>query len=467
MARLAIQRNKDADGKRNAFDPARELGKQFPAVRDFVVEVLALMELHRRDRRDIWYDSATGKSPEVWLRDTFSAINNGRHPEFSLPKRIEVVVPKPLLKASRLTVRMIDTKGIDRTAAREDIELHFDDPHTLPVLCCTFNSAPSAEARLLLERAREAGIRGLEDTAALLVLPRQGEALAMKDDATSTPVESPGEGYELKAEQVSLALEPLATPHLPVCFYNAYEDQPAALQQFLIERIVSARDRFRLRLKAAIEGAKLLLKNHGQERIQAVLRDASKTLQTWISINTSPPATQAHVQESLMAQLQIAYASTVRASVRREGEWSQFSYSHHIGYGARRVAVLALGKSVDDFTGHCKVLAATPDYVEAVGLIVQAERVLTTSYEELLRKVQLMAQTVFREALKADSNFWHACIAEWGQGPGYKVRVASHNREWFDNEARMRLEAELKALIVREWARTLQDVKDLLEPPLQ
>lgn len=55
-------------------------------------------------------------------------------------------------------------------------------------------------------------------------------------------------------------------------------------------------------------------------------------------------------------------------------------------------------------------------------------------------------------------------MAEWGQGPGYKTRVASHNRDWFDSEARQKLEAELKALIAREWLRTLQNVTELLEP---
>lgn len=464
MAGVAVQRAKGPDGKRTIIDPAKALAEQFPTQREFVVEVLSRMELHRRDRRDVWYDSASGKSPKVWLRDTFAAINNGRHPEFTLPKRIEVVVPEHLLNASDLTVRFIDTKGIDRTAAREDIEVHFDDPHTLAVLCSNFNNAPSAETRLLLERAKEGGIRSLEINASLLVLPRPSEALAMKDDATSTPVETADEGYELKEEQVSLALEPLGLQNLAVGFYNANEDPEARAQEFLVERLNYARDSFRSRIQNATNGARVLLKNRGEERIRAVLCDASESLRTWALMSASVPSVQAHVQESLLAQIQVAYASTVRAAIRREGEWTQLSYSYHIGYGAKRLAVLALAKGVEEFTGHCKILAATPRYAEAADLITQAERVLTASYEDLLRKVQLMGQSVFKDALKVDSAFWQACKAEWGQGPGYKTRVAGHNREWFDNEARHRLEDELKALIGREWARALQNVTELLEP---
>ncbi len=464
MAGLAVQRPKGADGKRTTIDPAKLLAEQFPGQREFVVEVLSRMELHRRDRRDIWYDTASGQSPKAWLREVFGAINNGRNSEFTLPKRIEVVVPDKLLDASELTVRFIDTKGIDRNAAREDIEIHFDDPHTLAVLCSGFNNAPAAEARLLLERAKDAGNRGLEVSAALMVLPRPSEALAMKDDATSTPVESTEEGYELKAEQVSLALEPLGLQSLGVGFYNANEDAASSAQGFLVERLVKARASFRTRIQNATVGARALLKNHGEERIHAVLRDASDTLRTWATMNATVPTVNAHVQESLVAQIQVAYASTVRAAVRREGEWTQLSYSHHIGYGAKRLAVIALEKAVENFSGHCKILAATPRYADASDLIFQAERVLTLSYDDLLRKVQLMGQTVFKDALKADPLFWQACMAEWGQGPGYKSRVAGRNRDWFDSEARRKLEDELKALIAREWARALEGVTELLEP---
>lgn len=373
-------------------------------------------------------------------------------------------MPDQLFKTSDLTVRIIDTKGIDRTAAREDIEIHLDDPHTLAVLCSTFNNAPAAEARLLLERAKDAGVRGLEINTALLVLPHPGEALAMKDDATGTPVESADEGYELKAEQVELALQPLGLQNLAVGFYNAKEDPAIRAQEFLIGRLVAVRDAFRIRIREAINGARVLLKNHGEERVRAVLRDAGDSLHTWASLNVEVPPVNMHVQESLLEQIQIAYAATVRASVAREGEWVNLSYSYQIGYGARRVAVLALGKAVEEFSGHCKIMAATPRYAEAADLIVQAQRVLTASYEELLRKAQLMGHTVFKGALKADPAFWRNCMVEWGRGPGYKTRIIEHNQQWFADDARKQLEAQLKTLIEREWSSALQSITDLLEP---
>src|SRR5207249_4997405 len=73
----------------SAVDYARELAASMSDVKSLSVELLARMELHKRDRRDMWHSSETGKSPLEWLQQLFEDVNNGRHDEFTLPKRIE------------------------------------------------------------------------------------------------------------------------------------------------------------------------------------------------------------------------------------------------------------------------------------------------------------------------------------------------------------------------------------------
>lgn len=461
MANLRVRREKNSDGKTLRRDEAKELAAQFKSVRELVLEMLTRMELHRRDRRDIWYDPKCGKPPLLWLKETFEKINNGRHPEFALPKRMDVIIPEKLLGLDDLDIEIIDTKGIDRTATRADLENHLDDTHTLTILCSGFNNAPAAEPRLLLERAIQTGVKNLENRAAIVVLPRSDEALAMKDESGYV-VESIEEGYELKGEQVSLALEPLGLQNLAVDFFDARQGETKSVKDFLVNRISNLRNGFCSQMKEIVENTEALLGNYEQEQVQEIIRQAATMISTWINKNTPVPHVSDHIQDSLMDEIAKVYASTLRASVRREGEWSNLSYSHHLGFGARKLAVSALGQKVSGFTELCETLIANPDYKEAEGLIKQSERLLLSTYEELLRKIQLMGHTAFKDELKEDSTFWRACDEEWGEGPGYKDRVASHNRDWFDTEARRDLQSQITSVLEKEWSLALKRVGSLL-----
>ena len=463
LASLKVRREKRKDGKVVRHDEAKDLAKEHPSIRELVIEILSRMELHRRDRRDIWYDASTGQPPLVWLKDVFETVNNGRHHEFTLPKRIEVVVPERLLEADGLSVRFIDTKGIDRTAARADLEGHLDDPHTLAVLCSGFNNAPAAEARLLLERGRDAGVRNLSDRALLLVLPRPNEAMAVKDDESGVRVDTVEEGYEIKGEQVAMSLQPLTLGDFFVDFFNAYQDDPVRLRSCLIRRLRQVRETFRARLVSSVNSANALLQHHEEEQVQAVLQHAGTMLQTWISQNATTRRGDARVQDSLLKQMEVAHSSTIRASVRRDGDWYNLNYVHHLGYGARRMAVRSLRRSIDGLTELCRTLAANPEYADAKNLLLQVDNVLQSAYGDLLRKVQLRCQTSFGDALKSDTDFWRRCRDEWGRGPGYRDRVTAHSRSWCGDDPQLGLEREVAALVQREWNTTLARIAALLE----
>jgi len=75
-----------------------------------------------------------GKSKLAWLKDTSEQVDNGRHPDFTLPPRIDIIVPQSLLGERDLFLRLIDTRGIDRSAARADLERRLDEPYTPALL---------------------------------------------------------------------------------------------------------------------------------------------------------------------------------------------------------------------------------------------------------------------------------------------------------------------------------------------
>lgn len=462
MAGLRVIRGrKDSDGRRlPTIDEAKQLAQTVSSTRELVVEILTRMALQRRDRRDTWYDSASGKPELAWLKETFEAINNGRHPAFTLPRRIEVVVTHALLSSADVTLHLVDTKGVDGAAMRADLEAHLDDSHTVPILCSRFNDAPAEAAQRLLERARDAGVRDLEDRALLLVLPHTGEALEIKDEA-GVRVGSTEEGYELKGEQVELRLRSQHLPPVPIGFYNAREDAPEALRTLVLGRVQSLQARLRAQLATVTTSARSVLENHEREQVQEVLRLAGRTLRAALD-NIRPLAPAAgHVHQDLLDAIGQAHWSTVRAAVRREGEWPNLSYTHHLGYGARRLAVLSCSERVAGFAQTCGTLAATPDFTEARELIGQAERTLQTAYDELLRKVQLMGQTTYGDELRKDIAFWVECGSESGRG--YKSKILTRNEGWFSAVARDALEQELRGLIEREWHAALARVEALFD----
>ncbi|MDX3066739.1 hypothetical protein PV518_31955 [Streptomyces sp. ND04-05B] len=393
------------------------------------------------------------------MKSTFEQINNGRHPEFSLPARIDLIVPD-LLEIDDFNVRLVDTRGIDQPSGRADLEALLEDPHTVSILCSHFNDAPSASIQHLLQRARDINNTQIESNAAVLVLARPGEALAVKDEAGSQ-AETTEEGYDLKNEQVLNALTPYRLGEDSTFFFNALEDEPEGLRTFLRERMTQTRDQFQRQMNDVLDQTQYLLDNAQQEQVQAVQRAAGGHLASWIKQHPKPGPISGHVHDTLLNVIQRAHVSSVNAAVRREGEWRSLSYTHQLGYGARKAAADALQESVDEFTKRCETLSEVmPD---ATDLLSQARQLMNTAYDELLRKVQLTGLTLYRDELREDLRFWSDNAEEWGQGSGYRDRVLGRNREWFQQPQRCALEDELAAVLEREWSTALERVEAIFE----
>ena len=442
-----------------AGDDARDLAASLPDAKALSVEILARMELHKRDRRDLWHADSTGKSPLEWLRESFEKINNGRHPEFTLPKRIEVVVPKAVLGDDTITVTLIDSRGIDDLAARADLEQHFDDAHTLVMLCSLFPQAPATEVRQLLTRAKEAGVRTLETHSAILALARTGEALAVKYEGY--PAQTDQEGYELKAEEVQLKLHPLGLNGLPIAFFNAAEDPPEHLRAFITGRINVIRDSHRLALREIIDGANNLLANYEKEQSREAMRTAARRLSIWLSDNVEVPRIGTRrVHESLLSATRSAHWKTVYATITRRGGWPNLDYAHQLSHGARRIATQIVEPKLQGFKTIATNIIGDEELAEAHGLVQQTVRTLEASFDDLVRTVQLVGESIYADDMREDLEFWRACGAEAGQG--YKDRVNGHNQRWFEEQHSGEAEARVTELVAQKWGEAVEAVRGLL-----
>ena len=118
MTGLAERKTKQPDRKYKRDDPAVELARKHPSKEDLQVQVHLRLDADRRKRTSISFPRDSTLSGLEWLSKTFGDINYGRHQEFSLPRRIEVSVPTPILDNTDLDIRLINTRGVDEPSRR-------------------------------------------------------------------------------------------------------------------------------------------------------------------------------------------------------------------------------------------------------------------------------------------------------------------------------------------------------------
>lgn len=442
------------------IDPAQDLAGQLADADVLADEIWSKMALHKRTLRELWYGDASDHEPLAWLRENFRMLNNGRNPAFSLPQRVEVVIPQRIFGDDFLSIRIVDTKGIDDTAEREDLMVHLNEPNTIAVLCSSFNAAPVTSVQNILERSLEAHYPDLETKTAVLVLPHTGQALAVKNDF-GDPVESALEGYNYKREQVESSLSTANLPGVGVEFFNIYEDAIAHLNSFLIGLVNGLRAMNRERLEGVVIDALALVENYENEQARAVQKQAATHLTTWLHSNRLVRGFDRNVQDSLLREIGRVNASSLRASVRRKGEWHNLDYSQQLSHGGRVVVASAIVPQLEEFQAIITNLLRNPDLQEASGLLREARRIISSDIEALLQAGQRVGRNVHTEYMQPDILFWERCIGEWGQGQGYKVRVANHNRDWFAND-QYGISAELEELVSNQWAEILSRIEAIL-----
>ena len=464
MSGLRSVRVRQEDGSRQTVDHARNLAQEFTdAGRDanaLAIDILSRINLHQRTRRELWYPELSSKSPLRWLRDIFLEVNNGRNAEFSLPKRIEVMIPKPILEDESLSIRFVDTKGIDGAPEREDLEFYFSEANSVVVLCSRFNDAPSNSAQQLLQRAVEGQIPDLKTKAAVLVLPRPEEALAVKTDRGDV-AEDKEEGYDLKGEQAKMILESRRLPTAGVKFFNVREDDVQSLNTFLLTLIRNLRALHIQRLSEVIDEANALVKNYVKEQKSETLRVAARRLTVWMNENKEVSDSPVRLERSLLSAIGSAYASSVRASVRRQGEWHNLNYPHQLGYGARVKASRMVRSKKQEFSANVKNILDDPEMDEAHDLVQQAQRLFDAEIEAMLRNCRQMGVTIHTYDMRPDPDIWRDCDNRWGQGPGYRNDVLDINKKWFETN-RASVDDSVLDIVEREWKGILQRLSEIL-----
>ena len=460
MSRTTTPRAGAAEG-RERVDPAMELAQAAQDANALAGEIVSRMNLQGRRRREIWYSSESGRDPLVWLEDIFRQVNNGRHPEFSIPRVIEVMLPENILGEETLKLRLVDTKGIDATVERADLERHLIDPRAVVVLCTGFKEAPAVTVQSLLERARAAGIGGLDVKTAVLVLAQPGQALGGKYD-DGTEVDTVEEGYSLKAEQVWDQLGVRDVECAAVEFFNCREEPSQHVKESLLKLVWGVREQHRLEFNAVIRDASAMVDNYQEEQVVADQEGAARRLRVWLDSNRQLPEFVSGLQGGLVSAMQRSHPSSLRASVRREGLWDHLDYGYQMGSGVRSVVDTVVSRRIDGFKEVAQNVV--DDLSNAEDLVNQAVRIMENGRTDLRDASNGFGRTIHTYDMRNDKGLWASSEAEWGRGPGYRDRVLAHHRTWFDGRVPgdEGLKSRVQEFVQGEWEALLDQVGSIL-----
>ena len=460
MAGLAQKRD---PATRQVTDEAINLARSSGGKEKFKLQMLERMNLRSRTQRELWHGSSGDKDPLLWLKEEFTKINHGRNPLFSVPKRINVLVPQMALnEETPLNISVIDTKGVDQFAPRADINALFDDPRALCIICSRFLDAPDETSRSVLRHAVERGLKDRLSTESRLVVLDRSEEAESVNDFDGTRVNSSDDGRQVRQADAEAALaQELQLENMQITFFNQKEDSPSGFSKSVEEGLGRMRKDQTKKIEDVVVQVKELEENLEKYQESVCYKHIGQRIQTWIQDNQTLEfaleRVSASLRESIVAQS--TYASSVRASVNRKGRWYNLNFYDVLAYGARAMFVAASEPKLKELTALLNNLKQGED-MQPVRVFIDILRdYIAESSGQLQKQAELLSEAVFEEPLRGDSNLWNACQERWGQGKGYKVDIFQQADDWLSHVERQDLFDKLRTNIEEKWNEFLKELE--------
>ncbi|MEH1967523.1 hypothetical protein [Nostoc sp.] len=132
-------------------------------------------QLESRNNNKIEFDHQ--KNEQVWIKNTFAAINNVELKEFAIPRKIYLYVSYDVLSGSNLSQfdSIVDTKGLDENPIRKDLQKYIENQDTICLFVTPFNAAPEANISKLIGYHLTSKSKDFHHRFVTLVLPHKNE----------------------------------------------------------------------------------------------------------------------------------------------------------------------------------------------------------------------------------------------------------------------------------------------------
>jgi transcriptional regulator with XRE-family HTH domain len=433
-----------------APDPVAELSKTFKTEAELSAEFAGKLSLWRRKRRVVEFEGRDSHEARRWLKETFTAINNGRHTDFSLPAKITVTVPFALLPTNDLAVAVVDTRGVDGSAVRRDILDHMKDERAVTLLCSKWGSAPDPSSQELLKHLAETDAdKSLFGRLAVIAIARTGDALSMRHDSGEAAEDTP-EGYDIKLAQVEDALQKVGMGGINSFAFDASSDDPRDLSDFIIGQIQSIRQTQAAAALATIEAADEMLANIEQAAALAALAHVNKDLHIFATRHSSLPSGYRAPYERLLNAVLIQHARSVWATTLRAGHFWNFDVYQYLGDGAAGEAKVRSSTVMAGLREIIENRRSDEELASVHGYLAEILANSATWETDFVNAARHHAVAVYADALNSAGPMWAQCELPYGSGrSNYREYVANNLRNWFEQKNDLR--EELERRVGRAW----------------
>ena len=445
-----LTRSTRKKGEPPPTDPIAEICAETPSMDEFKAEVASRLTLWRRTRRTIEFEGSDEAAGRRWMKETFTAINNGRHAYFSLPGEITVTVPFSVVSGTPFNFTLVDTRGVDGSAIRPDLTNHIKDRRSVAMLCSKWGSAPDSSLQEFLKHIAETEVdSSLCSRVSVLVLARAGDGLSMRHESGES-VDEPDEGYEIKCAHVKDALDRINMKPIDVTVFDATYDAPLELSNFLVSKVVELRATCGDSARATIRAVDEMLLNVQKAEALATLDSVNKELQIFADRHTSPKKTSKPVCSRLLSAICIRHPRTVWAATRRAGSFWNFNVYQYLGDGASVDAKRLFGPAIDGLREIIKNKLGDDTFRSAHSFLEQLLDDLDAWESDFVDAARHHAIAIYKPRLSSDKRLWNDCEDLYGRGiVGYRQEVASKLESWFDDHDQLQI--ELDHCVRRAW----------------
>ena len=455
MLGLTIDKKKGEDGKWTSTDKALEFSKGCSSADEVNELMYECLNLENRTEIELWPSQDEAKKWQIWLKNNFSKINDGKKENISIPSIITIKGSFSLVRNGCIW-KIIDTRGIDSNIKREDIRLILDAEGVFPVICSSFTDAPDTDCRSFYDMGIKLGLgeRIARDVTLLILDKNESDKVSDVDEDIVDINDRKSLGRSIRGEQVNNKI------------FNDYQLSPnVAMFDSKLDSGSSIWDELELRkntylkskentLETLVSASKELIFSE-QNKVASFNSDVSEIKLEWRKMADSHSPSWDNFGCDIGEIFSKTHHRTLAASMNRRGEFYNLDVYEAINQLARSYGVVFC--KIEIVSLEEKITLLKGKYPEFINQIDSIENDFINSFNEFSVYVGGIAKDHWVDQVKSFFTIWNSMDAEWGKGAGYKDRVITHWRQWIVTDESISIHNELLRRIAASWGRVLAE----------